>query len=436
LFTDTITVEKEQELRNRVNLSLDTILVPTIKGNHDCVYTAEGLLQHHASLEITLPGIYLLSEKSTKSNVICSPQFNYRQVKQQNFNRKGITHQPSMHDAAMTPGGESFQNGAMHMLCYKRGILDTNNDVELKSISKVNYELADNSIAHNVTVQMHRVAAHQVDRKDILRLATILNSKIKETEKNKDHLFDYHNLFEMLFGVHNGNITNDKIKSLVLSLVIKFPINMNKTPQENWDELGEYLRFLTPIRFGNIEGNHRLEYMSRVGQGYEIGATVPLQRKLLPVIPPGTSTVYKKISSKIWLTKGEPISKEFITKVSARSEELQSTKELSIRNTIHTVIDEIANIIYKETNAGNKPGSTIDLFDLATSNNINKGPMLTLKEIHERLFQIVVGVLFKMEPTKEEMRSINVSKKKFTETVKTKKSGWFGITSAPFKKVS
>jgi hypothetical protein len=142
LLTDTVTVEREQELRDEVNWLLDTILISTREGAIDCVYTREGLLQHHASLEIKLAAIHLLSKKSTKLNVICSSQFNYRQVKQQNFNRKGIAHQPSIHGASMTPGGESLQNGAMHMLCYRKRVLDTNNDVELKSILKMNYDSA------------------------------------------------------------------------------------------------------------------------------------------------------------------------------------------------------------------------------------------------------------------------------------------------------
>jgi hypothetical protein len=64
------------------------------------------------------------------------------------------------------------------------------------------------------------------------------------------------------------------------------------------------------------------------------------------------------------MAKKQPISREFIAKVSARSEQLQSTKELGIRNTTYTVFDEIANIIYKETNADTKAGSTVDLFKL------------------------------------------------------------------------
>jgi hypothetical protein len=62
--------------------------------------------------------------------------------------------------------------------------------------------------------------------------------------------------------------------------------------------------------------------------------------------------------------------------------------------------------------------------------------MVTLKEIHEHLFQTVVDVLFKMESTKEEMCSIGVKQNNFVESGKKRKSGWSGITSAPFKKVS
>jgi hypothetical protein len=63
------------------------------------------------------------------------------------------------------------------------------------------------------------------------------------------------------------------------------------------------------------------------------------------------------------------------------------------------VFDEIANIIYKETKAGTKPGSTIDLFKLATFCDPIEGPMTVLKEIPERLFNIVVDVLSKVGGT-------------------------------------
>jgi hypothetical protein len=65
----------------------------------------------------------------------------------------------------------------------------------------------------------------------------------------------------------------------------------------------------------------------------------------------------------------QPFSRECVTKVEARSEQLQITKVLRIRNTMFTVLDQIANTIYKETNAGTKPGCTIDLFQLICKSN-------------------------------------------------------------------
>jgi hypothetical protein len=133
-------VKEEEVIRDEVNLKLDQILIQPRAGQINVVNSQESLLQYHTTMEITLSGIYLLSEKATKSKVTSAAQFNYRQVMQRNFEKKGITNQPSMHDAAMTTGGESFQNGGMHMLCYKRGIVDKENNIELQSISKVNYQ--------------------------------------------------------------------------------------------------------------------------------------------------------------------------------------------------------------------------------------------------------------------------------------------------------
>jgi hypothetical protein len=166
--------------------------------------------------------------------------------------------------------------------------------------------------------------------------------------------------------------------------------------------------------------------MLQVGQGYETLATALLQRKTSFIVPPSTSTIHKKLSAELWITQKHIISKEFIEQVAKQSEELQINKELRIKNTIKTVLDEIADVIYKRNKAGNKSGSTMDLFKLVTQARPNEesGTMETLKQIHRELCDIIVNVLFWMEPTKDKFRSTGLSQQKF------------GIASFPFNKVS
>jgi hypothetical protein len=225
-----------------------------------------------------------------------------------------------------------------------------------------------------------------------------------------------------VFKLYNDSITNEQIQELVTHFVVELPVSNNNSVQQNWEDLGEYLRFLTPICFGNIEGNHRLEYWSRVGQGYEISATVPLQRKTSFIVPPSTSTVYKKLSAKLWISQRHPISKDFVEQVAKRSEELQINKELSIRNTIHTVLDEIANVIYKRTKAKSKSGSSTDISKL-----------VTLQKIHRELCDIIVDVIFQMEPTKHEFCCVGLSQEKFVKSITTKNQVGLGSQAFPSK---
>ena len=213
------------------------------------------------------------------------------------------------------------------------------------------------------------------------------------------------------------------------------------TNAEAIEEFHNWMAFLSPIKCGNIEGNHRLEYTARTVRGYNIGSTVPLQREPTFKVLPGSSTVFGKVPTRIWCGPNRPFNSNVVSLYPDLSQEIQTDRTLAIDNSHQNILLTIADGIFQYTDGGTNEEKVIDMLAFITSVVEKRGSNVSdqnpkMEALHRTYLNMIVDACFSMNPIKTDMMMINLKKDDLLNLIGSKKSGWKGQTCNPYKRVS
>jgi len=196
---------------------------------------------------------------------------------------------------------------------------------------------------------------------------------------------------------------------------------------------------LTDFRLSCLEGNHRLEFYSRIALGFDINQQAPLQFLDNPRQFPPESTVYRCIPAQIYFQSNVFVTEAYINKIQVQSFVIQKQKALQIKSTWQNILSTIAEKIMIITNGGEKEEYVIDPFTILTTKDSKLDDNLEkLSNIHQTLLDIVIDVCFEYDPAREELKEIDkiFNKQKMKNVVKKKTTFWKGITSHIYSFVS
>jgi len=210
-------------------------------------------------------------------------------------------------------------------------------------------------------------------------------------------------------------------------------------------EAQQWFSFLSDFRLNCIEGNHRLEFYSRIALGYNIYQAAPLEKLTSPRLFNKYSTVYRAISLQFYYqTNCYWQNDSFLKAMKAHSNDIQTKKIVYLPSTWSNVMSVIAEKIYERTSGGEDSNYTIDPFEILVT--MDKDPKKLRKDNTENLeklikiqislIKIMNEVLFTLEPAKTEMKEMTKDKAAFDNALEIKQKGVTGISSCVFPNVS
>jgi len=208
----------------------------------------------------------LFSEVSSYSSLVCSPDVNFRQVSQSNFQREDSSFHTTLEKNGFDKlQNNTFQQGTIHLIGFKKTV-EERNPVKhaYRSISKVDYQF-ENEVKKNVTVDLENVFVNPLDNVVIEELESIFNVNLSPEETlirgrncltfNYPKLFSIFRCFESSGGI-NKTIFEEFWKKLEMPNVT----NNLEEMHEIISRSQQWFSFLTSFRLTCVEGNHRLDF--------------------------------------------------------------------------------------------------------------------------------------------------------------------------------
>jgi len=364
--------------------------------------------------DILLSVILLFSELSPKSNLLCSPNINFRKTQQHNFKTVDEVNNTSMEQCIMdVKRKDAFQNSPIHLISFKTSYEKCDNSkIYYESIGKVEYDFDDNT-TNNTLVSLENVVANPVDKAEILVLECIFGVDLKKEEANCAngfaHTFHFDKLLSKFrFWKNDMCLKKDNFTQLWNNL------NMPDITKDSNDicaivrEAHDWFSFLTDFKISLIEGNHRLEIFTRLILGYNIEQHAPLRREDKPPINlPEQSTVFKSIPCEFYYQKYCAITHDVLKEFYKYSLAIQQSKTVYLHTTWQTLLRRIAEDIRIQTNYGDNTELVIDAMDWICTSIKDKPNEDKLINIHKFLLKIINDNFFEHEPAKSELKTVN-----------------------------
>jgi len=393
---------------------------------------------------VLLMYILFFMEISPVSNLICSPNVNFRPVEQKNYFCKDSHFQSTFeHNAFDSEINNTFQSGTLHLIGFKRNF-NENNSVKPKfqSIGR-NVYATNNTTMKNVLVSLQNIEVDHIRIPDIYQLAHIFNSELNtsfaDIAETGLSTFNYNTIFNNFKCLKKNNFSADGFSTLWMNLNMPdITEDCNHLHQRIY-LTNQWFSFLSDFRFGCIEGNHRLEFFSRIALGFDIDRSAPLILLENPKEFPLTSTVFKTIPTKFYFLNNNDINESMLKDIKNQSFMIQKQKGLIIKPTWQSLLSAIAAKIMIVTNGGTNEDTTIDPFEVLTTKDDDKKTSLKkLVNIHSNLLDIMIDIFYEMDPAREHFKEIeNVfSQADLRNIVSNKMLYWKGITSFIYTQVS
>jgi len=393
--------------------------------------------------DILLPVILLFSELSPQSNLLCSPEINFRKVQQKNFLKTEKVFKKSMSECVMdTEKTDSFQNSNIHLVSFKTTYDDgsANLQTNFESVGTVMYRLEDDVTNLNTLVKLQNVFVSPIDIQDITILECIFGCNLSGEEKpstgSKVNLFNFQKLlhcfseWQRKMYLEKDDFT-DLWERLGMPDITKDYISLPDVIQEAHD----WFAFLTDFRMCCIEGNHRLELLVRLALGYDIDVPAPLKKLEAPKIIPKESTVYKPMDCVYYYQLFCNIDRQFVTEMKKYSLNMQMAKTVYIRTTWQTLLRRIAEKIRYQTDFGEKDECVVDAFTmLILKEQDNEINFSKLHSIHKNLLHIINDVIFENDPAASKLT--NISRVDLEQTIHDQPIGLLGKTCHVYTNVS
>jgi len=395
--------------------------------------------------DLLLMFILFFVEISPCSNLLCSPNVNFRPVYQTNYQSEDTHFDSTLEENGFdTKNNNTFQQGNLHLIYFKQQFSENTDDkVIYQSLGRVEYK-TDEEVIKNCTVQLENAIADVMDFNSFEELGLIFNEYLCAGTARKDEdeesvlVFDCTKLFNIFKPIQENPTYKSSFTKLWENLNMPDITGTTTSITEAVQTTRQWFTFLTDFRLSCLEGNHRLEFYSRIALGFNINQPAPLQLLENPVEFPQESTVYKCIPAQIYFQNNNTITKEFIDKVRIQSYVIQKQKSLQIKSTWQIVLSTIAEKIMIATDGGEKEESVVDpFFTLITKDAENKN-FEKLIEIHKRLLDLTIDVFFEYDPAREELKEIErvFNKQQMKKVLQRKTVNWKGITSHIYTVVS
>jgi len=179
-----------------------------------------------SSGEILLPVILLFSEFSLTTNLLCSPDINFRKVNQSNYHKKDEYFQQTLEENAFAEkGNDTFQASSIHLTAFRQSIEEKdNNKIVYESVCKGGYVFKDGEELDNTLVKLENVIVNPVNENTIHNLGLILDTDFmpykQSCEENEALIFDFSKLLSCFQFMKKMVIFAKKILSICGKVLI------------------------------------------------------------------------------------------------------------------------------------------------------------------------------------------------------------------------